>query len=57
MGRWIDVARRQVARGEGRRYKAPTRLQIVTERYNVLQAQKDNPRDLLCIDRTRRRRH
>jgi hypothetical protein len=54
MGRWIDVARREVARGEGRRYKAPTRLQIVTERYNQLKA---NKRDLLCFNGARRRDH
>jgi hypothetical protein len=51
MWRWIDVARKDVRRGEGRRYKAPTALQATTARYNQLKAKK---RDLLTFDYRRR---
>jgi hypothetical protein len=54
MWRWIDVARKDVRQGKGRRYKAPTALQHVTARYDQLKAKK---RDLLRLDRARRRRH
>jgi len=51
MWRWIDVARKDVRQGKGRRYKAPTALQATTARYNQLKA---NKRDLLTLDHRRR---
>ncbi len=51
MWRWIDVARKDVRQGKGRRYKAPTALQHATARYNQLKA---NKRDVLTLDYRRR---
>jgi hypothetical protein len=53
MWRWIDVARKDVRQGKGRRYKAPTALEATTARYNQLKAKK---RDLLTVN-YRRRHH
>lgn len=52
MWRWIDVARRDVRKGEGRRLLTLTKRALVHARYNQLKAKQ---RDLLTLDYRRRR--
>lgn len=50
--RWIDLARKDARRGEGRRYKAPTHRAVIAARMDQLKA---NKRDVLTLDHRRRR--